>query len=136
MQYTVDYFIKKFEAIPETLWCVENIEKDGRHCALGHCGGWPHESKESTALAKVLVKYYELTSLDLPKNHRDEIDYAEVVYNINDFDSMFSDLGATPKQRILAALYDIKKMQEPKVKEIIRYVAVHETISEMETILN
>jgi hypothetical protein len=40
MQYTVDYFIDKFEKIPEELWCVESftIITLGQSCALGHCG--------------------------------------------------------------------------------------------------
>lgn len=32
--YNVDYFIKKFEAIPESSWGKINLDT----CALGHCG--------------------------------------------------------------------------------------------------
>jgi hypothetical protein len=36
--YDVDYFIDKFEKIPEELWCI-SIRHDGggRSCAYGHC---------------------------------------------------------------------------------------------------
>ncbi len=39
MQYTVDYFIKKFKKIPASHWCVRVYTDDkGRKCAYGHCG--------------------------------------------------------------------------------------------------
>lgn len=39
MQYNVDYFINKFEAIPHRLWTIEKYQRgDGTCCALGHCG--------------------------------------------------------------------------------------------------
>ena len=38
MVYDVDYFIAKFEAIPASKWCISAYERDGKHCALGHCG--------------------------------------------------------------------------------------------------
>lgn len=38
MNYDVDYFINKFEAIPEEMWCVGLwVDSEGRKCALGHC---------------------------------------------------------------------------------------------------
>lgn len=43
--YTVDYFIKKFESIPEWKWNsnVQYEEHDNTRCAFGHCapsGQW------------------------------------------------------------------------------------------------
>jgi len=37
MEYTVDYFIKKFEAIPENKWFIGGYEDGYKKCALGHC---------------------------------------------------------------------------------------------------
>jgi hypothetical protein len=36
--YDVDYFIKKFEAIPEDKWIMGSFFFNSRSCALGHCG--------------------------------------------------------------------------------------------------
>lgn len=83
--YDIDYFIAKFEAIPEENWCrAHYTDYAGRHCAIGHCGGRiGHETEESKALssifgARVLVTY------------------------VND------NSGAHPKEAILNALRDIK----------------------------
>lgn len=50
-KYTVDYFLRKFRAIPLSQWAFGNLRTpDGRRCALGHCGvslgqhGWPREA--------------------------------------------------------------------------------------------
>jgi len=37
--YDFDFFIDKFEAIPENNWCTGTfLDAGGRCCALGHCG--------------------------------------------------------------------------------------------------
>ena len=121
MTYDVDYFIKKFEAIPENKWCInsrgEIVGGIEQRCALGWCyptfqeakrteNYWNEDSLEDKALMgmfkSVLNIKPPLVNNGLAKNYPQP----------------------TPKQRILAALYDIKKLQEPKVKEVIRYVAV------------
>lgn len=38
MKYTKEYFIEKFSNIPEENWVSTSLGKDGKHCALGHCG--------------------------------------------------------------------------------------------------
>lgn len=95
--YDCDYFIKKFEAIPEDNWWVGDFRNMGNHCqfcALGHCGMTYHNStKESDAL--------------------DELFGDAVVPEINDGENPAYQ-QPTPKQRILAALYDIKKLSEPQ----------------------
>jgi hypothetical protein len=91
MTYDVDYFIAKFEAIPEDEWCVGHfISMDGTKCALGHCGDeGTGDSPEANALGCLFP-------------------YLGDVININD--GRHSDYPQpTPKQRILAALNDIKK---------------------------
>jgi hypothetical protein len=131
-KFTVDYFIEKFSKIPDKNWCTQYLLSSlGKSCALGHCGvrsnniiafgGIEHE--EGSALAKILA----------PVSMQDA-EYS-VVYEINDGHN-YNYKQPTPKQRILAALYDIKKMQDgqatspeekPKPKpqpEKIRYVSV------------
>ena len=130
MEYTVSYFIGKFSSIPDYLWRTGNFELMGQSCAAGHCG--IRESgklnEEVNALIGMLSKL------------RITLGYGYVFYGnplldtvavINDGHCMEYQ-QPTPKQRILTALYDVKKLQEPKVKEIIRYVAVPETIKEQE----
>lgn len=136
MQYTVDYFIKKFEAIPEDKWLTRSYEDpfSGKKCALGHCGlTFSEESKQKFGSAYG----EEFAALQIIFDGKaGGVDGGRVA-KINDgIDDNYNQ--PTAKQRILAALYDIKKMQEPKVKEVIKYVAVPTTISEQaaETVLN
>jgi len=93
MKYTVDYFIKKFTAIPNRLWHTGTIIKDseGRTCALGHCGGY--NTTESKAL----------------NNHfRTAFDVTADCVNDNDYDGKSLKSGRLPKNRILNALELIK----------------------------
>ena len=90
--YNVDYFIKKFEAIPESKWCTQKIDNgNGQYWALGHCDGWG----EFDSLSELLGGKAALT------NNGNNPIYQQ----------------PTPKQRILAALYDIKKLQQPAQPE-------------------
>lgn len=104
-KYTVDYFIKKFEKIPQKEWTVgEYVNDKGKCCALGHCGaklvfdkhsGIEDEyfPEEAEALKELLVYYTAyLPSL------------------INDGDVSEYNLGH-PKKNILAALGEIKKIK-------------------------
>lgn len=128
-KFTVDYFIKKFEAIPEDEWAVQHLETpDGARCAMGHCGGHVNQSKESASLAKLLSN---LTGASPDRDIsiyaiNDGLDTIRLGYHFENKYTSKKIKGA--KQRILAALYDIKKMQEPieqgEVKETIRYVTV------------
>jgi hypothetical protein len=95
MNYDVDYFIAKFEAIPEERWCEGTYDDlTGRHCALGHCGIRFEAGKSSNPEGDALVK---LTATE--------------AVNINDgHDGRYEQ--PTPKQRIIAALLDIKSKQE------------------------
>jgi hypothetical protein len=142
--YDVDYFIRKFEAIPEHEIGTQSIHN---HCAYWHCDNqdyfWGAASSAFTELFKKL-DYERWFCVEF------------VAIRINDGkDERYQQ--PTPKQRILAALYDIKKMQSKEQgvqecdatklnssneakskKEIIRYVSVPETIKEetRELILN
>ncbi len=91
---TVDFFIKKFSAIPASKWCVGTYTDGDRRCALGHCGQVSClPTAMSDALENLLWRW-------LPGEM--------AVCNINDGDSP-SFPQKTPKARILAALKWIKK---------------------------
>lgn len=109
MEYNVDYFINKFEAIPEEEIKVGSIEN---HCSLWHCKceDYVHITEEAQSLIKLLSPL-------VPAGH---LLIARPVWEINDGISE-NYLQPTPKQRILAALYDIKSLQAVKqAEEIIK----------------
>lgn len=122
MEYTVNYFIRKFEAIPEEMWCVGAYTYGDRHCAYGHCG-IDKSFDEADALFWMFTSNLNAQSSPISVNDGKCPAYKQ----------------PTPKQRILAALYDIKKLQdgdvgkaEPTQKEkvIHHYVSVPTSISE------
>lgn len=87
MKYDVDYFIKKFEAIPDEKWCINEIDNGrGQRCALGHTWGLFGETKETEALCNVMN--WRVSFINNGESH----DYKQ----------------STPRARILAALNDIK----------------------------
>lgn len=137
MIYDVDYFIRKFEAIPEAKWCTgEFINADAR-CANGHCLAYRMGIDNNPELVGLIAVFdqtalhnwnnAELIKISFPH-------YSHKASCIND--GMTSEYQQpTPKQRILAALYDIKKLQTKDIdtgakRERIVYVAVPETIKE------
>lgn len=88
MKYTKQYFIDKFEAIPDDE--IGRVSIDN-HCALWHCGAENYaETEESMALALLLNPLAET-----------EIQRIETIFRINDFDRR------NPKQNILAALRNL-----------------------------
>lgn len=85
MKYDIDYFINKFENIPDDKWTTGKfVDGQGAKCALGHCGRNNDEAytKESYFLSMLLAP--------LPVSY---INDAQTVYD-----------QPTPKTRILAAL--------------------------------
>lgn len=95
--FTVDYFIKKFEAIPEEKWMVgEFKDNEGRFCALGHCG-----QRMGMSCNEIPDESWTLRSLFAWTMNRFS------VTNINDGKD-YNYQQPTPKQRVLAALYDVK----------------------------
>lgn len=95
--FTVDHFIEKFESIPEEEWCVQELANDiGQHCALGHCGCSPGDDYMSRE-ALHLKTLFGSSALRYPLS----------VADVNDgYNSNYPQ--PSPKQRILAALRDIK----------------------------
>jgi hypothetical protein len=118
--YTVDYFIKKFSAIPEDEWTVF-IQQNGagQRCAFGHC--LPIELKKIGC--RVIFNGHELPEgLALQKIFLDSgfhNIYDKRISLVADINNGYSGLyrQKTPKQRILAALYDIKKMQQVDISD-------------------
>lgn len=90
MKYDVDYFIKKFKAIPANKWCTYDFYYNGKHCAVGHCG-----VKQMKDIAYNEEAYHLLYKV-LPE-----------VMEINDNDGLKLK-QKTPKGRILAALRKLK----------------------------
>ena len=87
-KYTINYFIEKFEKIPDNMWATDWYEDGERKCALGWCGatekdGIPSYTEESMALANIFG--------------------VGMISKINDGYEPFLN-QETPKSRILAAL--------------------------------
>lgn len=136
--YTVDYFLTKFKNIADSFWCCFDIGHEGApRCANGHVrtredeDGYEKEGAESVALTK-LFKVLKVTPIKNPLGfspfqdwHRymnfagsDCESYSRIAEQINNGNTNEYQ-QSTPKARILAALQDIKKLQQPEPKERI-----------------
>lgn len=94
MTYSVDYFLEKFYAIPDEMWLIGNfVDKSNPaiKCALGHCGyHWSKYTEEAQVL-------------------REHIFETDLINDGTDSNGInFSELGDTPKERILNALLLVK----------------------------
>lgn len=96
--YNVDFFIDKFKDIPEENWGVLIYvnEHNGKKCALGHCGVREDCDTPMGMALKMLFL--------------DHLNWG--IININDGMDSQPYKQKTAKERILAALHDIKKIQE------------------------
>lgn len=96
MTYDVDYFINKFEAIPEDQWNVGDFynEERTKFCAAGFCGEDKFNRTEESSSLYIVFAYTGLGDVGEINDGRSELFQQP-----------------TPKQRILAALYQIKEMQ-------------------------
>jgi hypothetical protein len=115
--YDVDYFIKKFQAIPEDLWIAGGLftyMHRPESCALGHCG-----LKE--------VGYYPTVLDEVPEEVQALIKLCggklSVIYSGCDmgpeYDRVWkiNDNGGTPKQNMINFLKNVKKIQEATMVE-------------------
>jgi hypothetical protein len=103
--YTVDYFIQKFEAIPDEKWTTGTYTRcEYKHCALGHCGTEIIEKPRLFFKTKFTPEGKALENLF-------KIHFPESITRINDGE-VDQYQQPTPKARILAALRDIQKKQE------------------------
>jgi hypothetical protein len=112
MKYDANYFINKFEAIPEDKWITGNYGTEDRHCALGHCGVSRvfnnnnvkidfHATSEGSALWCLFNRTHVSSVIGI--NDGRHPDYQQ----------------PTPKQRILAALYDIRENTIKAIKPVV-----------------
>jgi hypothetical protein len=92
--YDVQYFINKFEAIPKELWNADGsyVNKDNPECkcALGHCVFTDYSIGTRLEEGKALIAMIENCVTDI--NDGDDDRYQQ----------------PPPKQRVLAALNDVK----------------------------
>jgi hypothetical protein len=108
--YTIDYFIEKFSAIPVDKWNVGSLRSlDGSCCVLGHVntkleahGGMLHYilTEEGKALVRLITKC---------KEGEENEGYYKQVIAIND--KAFG-CDITPKQAIINTLVKIKNKNE------------------------
>lgn len=125
MEYTVDYFINKFEAIPENRWWMGNYQSPlglDKYCAFGHCGA----SNNNFAINDSIKALSKIGN-----------DNFHPIHLINDgADSGYKQ--ETPKQRVLAFLNDVKYgfnrhltvVKEEVVVEKVNYVVIDKEIRE------
>ncbi len=101
MQYTIEYFKAKFQAIPEEKWCSDYYSNKGQCCVMGHLGvrheDWS-ESDEATAFRE-LFSDQKLNEVSINDGRNPRFPQP------------------TPKQRILAALDFIAGKQAQKEPE-------------------
>ena len=108
--HTVEYFIAKFEAIPDDKWHVGSYDgPDNSHCALGHCGEYPaspenHEARTLTGLLMHVRGDTSLRARTIPGSGGN----GPAVVN-DGKSSRYQQ--PTPKARILAALRDVQAKQ-------------------------
>lgn len=129
MQYSLQHFITKFEAIPEHLFVAytqgeEEPEPTGPHCAIGWCknsyGLFGNAHAGNSGEAKALFNLFLNAGIVIFTQSVDGIGWNVADVNNGRHPSYPQ---PTPKQRILAALYDIRKMQHRVV-----YVAVDASV--------
>lgn len=96
MTYDVQYFIDKFEAIPEEKWCTGVSGGKGVTCAFGHCA---YDVATGTIQSDWIDRQGALIKALSP--------LGQLVQRINDGKDLRYQ-QPTPKQRILAALRDVQ----------------------------
>ncbi len=139
--YDVDYFIYKFSRL--TNWCTQKNNIDNDYCALGHCevvGDYRTcATPESTALINLFATYLPHVVSD---NHKLLFKEHPVIIVTGINDGTYEPYKQpTPKQRILAALYDIRELENkgkelPKEQIKTKYVVVKIDNSILENKLN
>jgi len=104
--YTLNYFINFFSSIPDHQWCEGTLNREGtvQCCALGHALRDPRTNK---------IDHDQLQDR-LDMNPTSKVVALEEFLNdrtaeINDGQGRFSQLGKTPRGRILKALRTRKR---------------------------
>lgn len=137
MEYTVDYFIKKFSNTRDNMWCINSLHDDGKSCANGWCGvTLTFDGKENSLVYFATPESIAMAKLFKPlatgKIYDHHENYSNIAAHINNGNHPGYQ-QPTPKQRILEALHNLKKMQQPTrvtaSKEKTVYVSVPESIT-------
>lgn len=119
MKYDVDYFLRKFKKIPEEKWCTFSFVNGKSRCVNGHCGitnMLANLTEESIALQKTFSVLSITSGMKIINDGLLSDDYSLKAAYINNGESDQYQ-QPTPKQRILAALQDIKKLQGEAIAE-------------------
>lgn len=125
--YDVNYFINKFEKIPsKKIIPGEQSDGKGGHCVYGWCmkpedlgpytdKGYGHKTKEGLALTELLSSIPNMTPSrdNLGYSFTRCSPYSSTPARINNGE-VAEYQQATPKERILAALQDVKSLQHKK----------------------
>lgn len=98
-----EYFIDKFKAIPEEKWTTGIMDRENQRCAMGHCSP-NHTITGSLANRYSDTEMHKLASLFLTclQNHAENVNAG--------LDRRY--LQGDPKSRILAALQDIRAIEQ------------------------
>lgn len=96
MKYNTEYFINKFERIPDNKWTTGTLVRGHKKCVFGHCGGY--ETEEANAIANIIIDNLTCTPMCINDGWYDN----QIVMR---------SLGNTPKERILNALCVIYAME-------------------------
>lgn len=72
--YDCSYFIRKFEAIPENMWCIGALSYNNKSCALGFCGAKPEKGVVTIKMFPEASALYDLFKKFL----------GEIVFHTND----------------------------------------------------
>lgn len=99
-----------YDAIPEEQWCMGTVENNqGQRCVMGHylAARWGCARPDPTDWSRDLWgEFYSI--LDRPWAL-----FKATLSHINENQCEIN-FGATPKQRVLAALKQVRKMEEKK----------------------
>lgn len=110
MKYDVDYFIEKFEAIPEEKWIkggTYDFAGTGNHCVLGHCGiKNMHDKVRLNDEQKALFKIFGASTNYMYKGRNMGPNWSKV-YEVNDKGT--SKLSA--KKNVIEFLKSVKHKQ-------------------------
>lgn len=107
-EYPVDWFIDTFSAIKEEKWCSnDRWNEKGQRCAYGHCQAIANSVEDSfEELDMKFAGKLTLTWIGGYGVHQQRSKLADIN---NGYYKEYQQ--PTPKQRTLAALNDIKKIQ-------------------------
>lgn len=99
MEYNLEFFINKFNDIPEDKWTVGTFVDDrGCMCAYGHCGFTESSLKNSTEESRALKRLDDDTRTE-----------ENSIVLINDDLINARSFGPTPKQRVVNYLKSLRK---------------------------